>query len=360
MIISPEPWHGHFVSKHHYALELAKRGHDVVFFGPPEACGSMYVEPVTYQGVSLRVVHSPKVFSGMRYLPPWVRRRLEQRWLKALEDILEQAIEVVWLFENSRFFDMGFAGARLKIYHQVDLNQDFNIETACRSADSVFCTSTQIKKTLSLFRDDVTIINHGSQAGQIEEAPVPTSLHDNKVNCVYAGNMSMAYLDCDLIIACVTSFPDISFHFFGGFTEGDPFRAKLLDNKNATLHGKIPAHELPAMLASADILMVTYQKEHFNDQSNPHKVMEYMMSGTVCVSTFTEEYKDRPDLIEMTSQIGDHDDYLALFEKVATDLPRYNAPERRSARRDFALDNTYDKQLTRIAQALGARGQLIN
>ena len=35
LIISPEAWNGHFVSKHHYAVSLANRGYKVYFLNPP-------------------------------------------------------------------------------------------------------------------------------------------------------------------------------------------------------------------------------------------------------------------------------------------------------------------------------------
>ena len=37
LIISPQPWYQLFVSKHHYAIELAKYGNTVYFLNPPDA-----------------------------------------------------------------------------------------------------------------------------------------------------------------------------------------------------------------------------------------------------------------------------------------------------------------------------------
>ena len=39
-IISPQPWGGFRVSKHHYAIELAKLGHEVYFIEPPTRTGN--------------------------------------------------------------------------------------------------------------------------------------------------------------------------------------------------------------------------------------------------------------------------------------------------------------------------------
>ncbi len=126
LIISPEPWEGHFVSKHHYACELARRGHRVLFYGPPEAMGTMRLEPVTDAHGDLLVLRAPRVAQGLRFLPSPLRRALEARWLGKVEQLAGARIDVVWNFENSRFFDMNFAGKRLTIYQQVDLDQAFH------------------------------------------------------------------------------------------------------------------------------------------------------------------------------------------------------------------------------------------
>ncbi len=69
LIISPEPWDAHFVSKHHYACELARRGHQVLFCGPPEARGPIRLEPVTDAPGDLHVVRAPRVARGLRFMP---------------------------------------------------------------------------------------------------------------------------------------------------------------------------------------------------------------------------------------------------------------------------------------------------
>ena len=43
------------------------------------------------------------------------------------------------------------------------------------------------------------------------------------------------------------------------------------------------------------------------------------------------------------------DTYLVELERVIRDLDHYNAPGRMAERRAFALDNSYERQLDRIA-----------
>lgn len=356
LVISPESWDGHFVSKHHYAIELAKRGHDVIFHGPPEG-GSLRLEKVIRPEASLMVLRGPRIAPGLRFLPAFLRRFLEARWLQIVERLAGKKIDVVWLFENSRFFDMRFAGERLKIYHQVDLNQEFHPSIAARTADHVFCTSTEIREKLIDIHPEVRVIHHGVQSASFNPAEEADLFPADKVNCVYAGNMSMQYLDRGLILRCVQAYPDALFHFFGGFMEGDPFKAQLAKYCNVLLYGKVDASRMLPILSNADILMVTYQSSHFRDQSNPHKMMEYMMSGKVTVATFTSQYAKVKDLIAMCPSGAD---YVELLGRVIENIQCWNAPELMSRRRAFAADNTYSRQLDRIAEFLGRKGYLVS
>jgi glycosyltransferase involved in cell wall biosynthesis len=357
LIISPEPWDGHFVSKHHYACELVRRGHQVLFYGPPDAMGPMRLEPVTDAQADLRVLRAPRVARGLRFMPSGLRRALEARWLGQVERLAGTAIDVVWNFENSRFFDMNFAGKRLKIYHQVDLKQNFHPSLAAKTADYVFCSSKPIRERLAQIRPDASIIHHGVQEHRFDQVSETPLLPKSRTNCVYTGNMSIKCIDRDLILRCIESFPDVMFHFFGGFAKNDPFEIELKAWQNVRLHGKVASHRIPPILANADILLVTYQKSDSDNNSNPHKMMEYMMSGKVIVATYTSEYERVNDLLVMCTLDGD---YVELLGKVIRSVDAWNTPEVIEKRKAFAADNTYSRQLDRISAALGPKGYLVN
>lgn len=357
LVISPEPWEGHFVSKHHYALEMVRRGHRVLFHGPPEA-GPRRLEQVSAEGVGqLEVLRGPRVAPGLRLMPARLRRLLEARWLVQVERLAGARIEVVWLFENSRFFDMSFAGKRLKIYHQVDLNQNFNPKQAAASADNVFCSGSLILERLLPHNPTARFIHHGVQISPSSPEGEADLFDEAKLNCLYLGNLSMEYLDRDLLLKCVRAYPEMVFHFVGGFRAGDAFEAAVRKEPNVVLHGKVQSVRILSILENADILMVTYSRDHFADQSNPHKMMEYMMAGRVTVATYTKEYEPVADLLAMA---GRDSDYVSLLGYVAEDIANWNRPEQVARRRAFASDNTYPRQLDRIAEALGPLGRLIS
>lgn len=345
LIISPESWDAHTVSKHHYAMTLADFGYRVVFLDPPSGSS----QPLTFSrpehGRDILVVKGGPVARGLRFMPASLARRLQASWLKRLEQKIGFQIDVVWLFENSRFYDLSFAGARLKIYHQVDLNQNFYPVVAAKSADVTFCTTDIIKARLSKSGVQAHKIHHGTVEIQSPIEPDITRFSQGKINAVYIGNLNMAYIDSHALARVAAANPDTAFHFVGNYDRSTPLFLLCDGLDNVHWWGKVSFREIPNILKQADILLVAYLRQYHQDQASPHKFMEYFLSGKVVVCSYTDEYKDKRHLVEMAAS---EDDIDAIFSRVAGDLSQYNSPKLAAARRAFALDHTYERQLTRI------------
>lgn len=356
LIISPEEWSSHAVSKHHYALTLAYLGHRVFFLDPPNPslrCIKLRTLP---DQPNLTVVQGPKVAPGLRFYPSPLRLWLETRWLVDFERAVGCVIDTVWLFENSRFFDLRFARNRLKIYHQVDLNQDFNPVTSARTADVCFCTSDLILARLLPHNQKVFKIHHGTAVPEqlLTLAPEQAAYFHNQItNVVYIGNLEMSYLDSELLARVAQNHPSICFHFVGGYTENSKIRKIASQLTNVVWWGKVSSNLIPTILERADVLLVTYQEKHWQDQSSPHKFMEYLASGKIIVATYTDEYKDKRHLLEMVDKSSDYPDALA---RVLGNLIFYNSPELQAQRKEFAMAHTYPRQLEAIFSILQQHG----
>jgi len=325
----------------------------VYFLNPPDpARNNIDIQPVqSHPG--LYVVSASMVARGLRFFPSGIRRHIEKRWLDEFEATAGATIDVIWLFENSRFFDLRFAGRRLKIYHQVDLNQDFNLAVAARTADICFCTSDFIQQRLRAFNKRVYKIHHGlpvtASTCKLSDDQAE-NLARNTVNAVYIGNLDMAYLDAELLRDVVTSFEDVHFHFVGDYSAIGQLWRLCRAIPNITWWGKVDSSLIPAILLAADILLVTYKAERWRGQlASPHKFLEYLGSGKTIVATYTDEYKDKRHLLKM---VDSRADYIGAFREVAGNLNEYNSPERMERRISFAMDNTYGKQVQRINDCL--------
>lgn len=349
LIVSPEPWGSLNVSKHHYAMTLARLGHIVFFLDPPVDSLQDFAQAPVDGYPNLTVVRGPKVAAGLSFYPPLLRRWREARWLERFESTAGCQIDAIWLFENSRFFDLRFAGDRLKIYHQADLNQDFQPEIAAATADICFCTTDFIRERLLPYNRRTFKIHHGL-ATHISQ----TDLSDQQKawfdwtgrHAVYIGNLDMAYLDAELLSEAARRFSSVRFHFVGGYSEHGGLRTLTQDLPNVIWWGKVGSELIPAILQRVDVQLVTYKAAEYRAQlASPHKFMEYLASGKVIVSTYTDEYKDKRHLVEL---VDDSAHYLAAFGRVIQGLDEYNSPARIAERKAFAHEHTYENQVYRI------------
>jgi len=98
-----------------------------------------------------------------------------------------------------------------------------------------------------------------------------------------------------------------------------------------------------------DVFLICY--DIIKDQckgTNYHKVMEYLSTGKVIVSNNITTYHERPDLVTMISDRSSNRDLPTLFKKVIENLEEYNSSALQKSRREFAAENTYQKQIERI------------
>lgn len=356
LIVSPEPWNGHFVSKHHYAVTLAKAGSHVYFLNPPDnSISKSEVKETQYK--NLWEIKATKVARGLRLYPGFIRGRIERKWLKNVEKLIKNQFDIIWLFENSRFYDMGFAGHRLKIYHQVDSNQNFHISKAATTADICFCTTDFIKNKLDSYSNLVYKIHHGVLS-EISDKSLDeiqaTRFLKHKLNVVLIGNLDIKYLDLNILEALIKSYPHIGFHLVGGYKEDGLCYTKCNTLKNTFFWGKVESQIIPSILSLCDVSLLLYKAEtkfDIEQLASPHKIMEYLASGKVTVATYTDEYKDKRELLEMVDK---NSDYLSKFDTVIKELVHYNSAEKQTQRKSFANEHTYSKQLSKIVCHLKA------
>jgi len=352
-LISPESWNHIFVSKHHYAMELTRRGNKVFFINPPDNSIS---EKITISPVeefeNLYIVDYQQIVRGLRFMPSLMMRAVERRFLNKLEKIAGLRFDVVLSFENSRFFDFGFAGNRVKIYFQVDENQDFHIRKATASADIALAINVQILDMIKPYNNNAYKLKHSFQGNLSEQAQnliggryAYQRPHGN-LTAMYVGNLDNMYIDINLFEDVVKQNQDVQFVMVGPFTKEKEMYRRLSDHSNVHFLGSRPYYEIPDLLATADMLLVVYGK---NFTFSSHKLLEYLGSGKAIVCTCMNELGDSVNLVSMAQT---YEDFLQKFKNIVVNVQEANAPDKMMARIQFALDHTYDRQLDRMEELL--------
>jgi hypothetical protein len=354
LLVSPEPWDHIFVSKHHYAIHLARNNNRVYFLNPPG--NSQGVSKTDVRNLfSVSYTGFPK---GLRYYPSLLYKYFIKRKFSELQKLCGVEFNIIWSFDNSVFFDFSALPEKiLKICHLVDLNQDFQTEKAAGTANFCFCTTELIKDRLLRFNSKVLKVNHGFNE-QVSRNPVPLP-GKARIKALYAGNLAMPFIDWILIERVARENAEVDFIFVGPNKDkfvdidSDQNKAKseVLARANSFFTGKIESDKLMDYLTNADVLLVAYQEKYHEDQANPHKVMEYLGSGKIVVATYTAEYSDLSADNRIAMSIN-NSRFSSLLGEVLGNLELWNASDKQKSRKDFALSNTYAKQIGKIEKYL--------
>ncbi|MTI32485.1 hypothetical protein [Xanthovirga aplysinae] len=354
LLISPEAWGKSYVSKHHYALELAKKGNEVYFLNPPSS--SFRIKQLEF---GVNIIDYRPIFRGLGKIPSFISSYLTRIELLNIEKKIGKQFKVIWNFDSSRFFDLKkLRKGVLKIGHIVDLSENLQRHRLSKSMDIGFCTTDFIQKEMLPYNSKVFKVHHGYRPPEkFETLPI---IKDEKVKVGYVGNLSIKYLDWDIIYKIAKENSELNFYFIGPVGKSnisntnklDPFLLKTQSLKNTFFLGAKPSKEIPAYLELFDILLLAYRVQQYREQlASPHKVMEYLGAGKTILASYTDEYKDKSHLLEMVENNAE----LPLhFQEVVSQLNDYNSKEKKDIRIAFAMANTYGEQIKRIENLIAS------
>lgn len=347
LLISPESWNHVFVSKHHYAIHLAKRGNKVFYLNPPTS--KLSVDKTDYDNVYN--VNYKGFLKGLRWFPGIVQKMEIKRVYQILEKICDVTFEVIWSFDNSVFFDFSCLPNKvIKISHIVDLNQNFQTKKAATTADICIGVIPKIVERLKHFNPMTYHIRHGVQEfpNNVAKILLPGQ---GTVKALYIGNLSMPHIDWDLIIYGAKKCPAIDFIFLGSNMDSinENIKNELKSFGNIYFNPSVKAEFLPNFIQAADILLLIYKKEYFNNYATPHKMMEYLASGKPVISIYNKALEEYAGLIFMPQNM---DHWVQTINQTVQNLGKLREQELSEFRRRFAEQNTYEKQIKRVENYL--------
>lgn len=368
LIVSPQPWGKIRISKHHYAVELAKAGNTVYFLNPPINGNRFEVIPIAEEERLFQVnfstwmpyrlkFHARKLFDmGMKRQMGWISKKLG-------------GIDVLWCFDPNVYTNLKWFGASLTIFHPVDpVNRQEQIDVA-QTADILFTVSEKIRSSFSGIDVPSYFVHHGlARAFESESrkhlAAIKQPGNGGNVKVGYVGNLLRPVIDRPLIKSIIEEFNAVEFHFYGpyemkgnnmgGGTDAETieFINWLKSQDHVYLHGTRHPDELAVEMQQYDLFFLTYQfVKGQSDRSNSHKLLEYLSTGKAIISSRFLTFEVNRDIMYMPED-DDDQKMIPLMGKVINDLDHFNGPELVKKRLEFALDNTYARQLERIDECL--------
>ena len=356
------------LSKHHYAVELARRGNQVLFVEPPDAGApdDVHVVPLPEAPRLSLVCQRPWAPYRARFHARPLFDWLTRRRIRALRDRLGPW-DVVWCFEMNLYADLRWFGARYNIFHPVDQLEGSSNRRVAEGADLVLTVAQEIADRLTLARAPKVVLGHGLADAFVEAAREGNSwsADDNRpVRVGYVGNLLRPSVDRAAFRRLVDEHPLVEFHIWGPRTAAEcnveadtspavlAFLSHVQSARHVVMHGSVPPAEVARGLGGMDALVLCFDLDRDpNRGANYHKVLEYLSSGRVVVSSWISAYADKPDLIRMAREPGNAD-LPAIFDDTIAHLRIHNSEERRAARTRFAVAHSYRAQVDRIEQLM--------
>ena len=372
LILSPQSWGGMLISKHHYAIELARKGNTVYYLNPPDnnrwsLAGR--TDRIKIQSSpldkNLFLIYQKLYFPyRLKFHARPVYNLLIRKQISDIIKTIGRPLDLIWSFDLGNLFPLRlFKGPAFKVFHPVDEPGDKFALQSGESANLLLSVTDEIIGKYASYGIPSFFINHGLADEFLNGQDNEKS--SGQVKAGLSGNFLRPDLDRKILLEIVEGNPDVEFNFYGIYSAaqsnigadedaaGRVFIRSLQGFKNVKFHGVLKTAELSHALNGMDLLLICYDMEL--DQSkgtNYHKVMEYLSTGKVIVSNNITTYNKYPDLVRMVGERDNNRNLPALFKETVSQLDKYNSVARSNERKAFARDNSYKKQLDRIGQIM--------
>ena len=366
LIISPQSWGKMFVSKHHYAIELAKLGNTVFFLNPPDigrdrSLPSIEIHPSEMQENLFLIDHRISFPYNIKFHFISLFHLLMRSHISQILKKIGRPVDIVWSFDLGNLYAFSsFPNSCLKIFHPVDEPLNQTAINSAKGAQIIFSVTGEILEKYRHMPVPGYFINHGVAQYFFQGSEAVPNLR-GEVHVGFSGNLLREDIDRDTFLEIISGHPEMIFDCWGSFEvqhsniggRTDPgtqsFLQKLKQLSNVRLHGVLPARELALAFLDMDAFLVCYDVER--DQSkgtNYHKIMEYLSTGKVIISSNISTYQERPELVQMVKERDNNRNLPALFSKIMNDLEYHNSQVLTDQRRRYSQSNTYTSQIERI------------
>lgn len=369
LLISPQSWGSLYISKNHYALELAKN--NIVYFLCPQtqSLDSSYEVHLksSDESENLFIVYHKLFFPFQikfhcRPIFKWLMRIHTGKILKKIN----REIDIVWSFDLGNYFPFSFfSKVPLKIFHPVDepLNED--ARASALDSDVIFSVTHEILAKYKEYHVPKHFINHGLSSSFLNiDHSVSSKDSKEPIRVGISGNLRRNDIDREVLLKIFKKHPEIIFDCWGEYQSSKKINSKIdheteifIDHlksiKNVRLHGILNPDELARAYINIDAFLICYDvKRDQSKGTNYHKVMEFISTGKVIISNNITTYNKLPNLVQMVASRESNQLLPDLFSQVINNLKHHNAAHFQNERIEFSRNHIYSNQLLLIDQKL--------
>lgn len=308
-----------FGSRQQVALELARRGHRLLFVETPRALHSLVTDPVGTRRALGRLGRLRPVAERLYAYTPWpVLPHYYHPWPNAinqrlLADDVQRALrrlrwrpDVLWTYWPNTAPLLGRLGERCVVYHCIDdfaaagypLTSTQTIAAMerrlCERVDLIVARTQALAEAKRAWNPRSLFLPGGVDTARFDPAralPMPPSLAALSPPRLGLVGTLDDRVDYALLLACAQALPQASLILVGplkGHRASPTQRAALAalqGQANVRLLPPCPPEEAPAYLAAFDVCLIPYGDNAYTRGLSPIKLYEYLAMGKPVVST---------------------------------------------------------------------------
>ena len=357
-MLSPQPWIGLQVSKHHYAREAAALGHDVIFANPPGGAPRVTLSPSGLDNITL-IDHPAMPLRRAKFHARWLFDRAAKGRAKAIV-AATGPIDLLWDFDNSgQFADHRAFGARRSILHAMD-RADEGVRHG-RRADLILGVAATLIDSLPPSETPRHVVPHGlaprfAELARARLAQSDAPVDKGEIRIGFLGNLTPPWMDRPRLMALIEANPRLHFRFIGPQQDASAEQRAWVDRlralPNVELAGLKTGEALVEAMLDVQIWLLCYDRDlDPNKGVNSHKLLEYFATGGEVVSTHIVAQADAPGIFMAPAEAPEQ---LAALLSDAVQAVRDARDTGWRRRAELALANSYTANFRQIAAYISA------
>tara|TARA_Y200000002_G_scaffold382582_1_gene400166 strand:- start:1277 stop:2380 length:1104 start_codon:yes stop_codon:yes gene_type:complete len=357
LIISPQSWTNFFNSKHHYSIELNKKGYEIYFLNPFQYLNNEQLLPYKIEKNKLNI----NIIKLKFFLPSYFEQ-INNFFLKfciiKMSKILSYKFDIVWCFDEKNFNLASFFKSKKKILQVMD-----PIEKSLNKNDKLdfdYIVTLSKKLILKKIKKKIIITNHGlSQYFLSYKHKKRKQKKFDKIIGLY-GNFLSGRFNLKLINKLIKKNPNYKFFFFGITNANHPYMnllqktevlsdlKKLRLNSNVKFFENLSQNVLAKKLDICDIFMYPSKLKKNIDA---HKLIELIYLGKPIVTSKFFNYSKTTGLLYFPKK-NDFESFDSKLKQIVINYKFYSNVNLYKKRKNFASSRSYSRLIKKILKKI--------
>jgi len=363
-----------FGSRQHIALQLSRRGHQVLFVEIPRALHSFISDPAGTRRALRRVGRirqisgGPLVYTPFPVLPIYYSPLINAINQRLLLVYLRRALlrvgwrpDVLWTYWPHTGHLLGRLGERAAVYHCID---DFTAvryplvraatiarleANLCRRVDLVFARTRRLATAKGQFNPNTYLLPGGVDVSQFDPTRVGPPRADvaalPRPRAGLVGTIDDR-VDVKLLVRCAEHMPHTAFVLVGPVKRHRVDIHDLEGLPNVHLLPPCAHTQVPAIVATFDVCLIPYRVNAYTEELSPIKLYEGLALGKPVVATDLPYLRREADHISVARTA---DQFVAEVQRSLVSPP---TAKQRARWRSVATANSWERQVDQIERHL--------